>query len=262
MRIDFACIGLLSLAVGLLLVGLTKRTHPGAAGDLPAGVAAHGGLILAGLLVTLFSLSALSPAHPLSATICAPAHHAFATSAPSLFPAYCCFALLPTARASAHALPAHLSLLIPASLVNLSARTSPSAWSSAHRCSSAPAPRAFPFTSCHSTSFILILLPPVLQIRYLSEHRPICFLRTPGSRSSDHRDTQAYDPSSYEASSRPSVTARANTRRVVTGAGHLTPRPGAMRSGARTPGGPGAANLEEAIRMIRAGDAMHGLARQ
>ncbi len=51
-RIDFAGIALLTLGVGLLLIGLTERTHPGAAGALPGWWEPHtGGLIAAGLLV-------------------------------------------------------------------------------------------------------------------------------------------------------------------------------------------------------------------
>ena len=46
-------IALLTLGVGLLLIGLTERTHPGAAGALPGWWEPHtGGLIVAGLLVT------------------------------------------------------------------------------------------------------------------------------------------------------------------------------------------------------------------
>jgi EmrB/QacA subfamily drug resistance transporter len=52
-RIDFAGIGLLTVAIGLLLVGLTERTHPDGAGRLPGWWQPHtGGLILGGLLVT------------------------------------------------------------------------------------------------------------------------------------------------------------------------------------------------------------------
>lgn len=51
-RIDFAGIALLTLGVGLLLVGLTERTNPDAAGVLPSWWEPRtGGLIAAGLLV-------------------------------------------------------------------------------------------------------------------------------------------------------------------------------------------------------------------
>jgi hypothetical protein len=51
-RIDFAGIALLTLGVGLLLVGLTERTYPDAAGALPGWWEWQtGGLIAASLLV-------------------------------------------------------------------------------------------------------------------------------------------------------------------------------------------------------------------
>jgi EmrB/QacA subfamily drug resistance transporter len=57
-RIDFGGIALLTLAVSLLLVGLTQRTNPGTAGALPGWWEPRtGGLIAAGLLVAAMFLA-------------------------------------------------------------------------------------------------------------------------------------------------------------------------------------------------------------